>query len=158
MAPPQRRQTERRHKSTHPWLTLHGRRRQHRRLGESGSASTPLDWHPPHLLAIILAILILCLADAHNTLQLLVSGAQEINLLMDFLIRKDPRLFLMVKLGITGACLVVLVAYQHFVIFNRLRIRHILYSIFGLYLGLIGYELAIWPGQHLAFFLIPMQG
>jgi hypothetical protein len=154
----QRRQTERRRALSHPWLSLHslrGRRRRHRRH-DALNLNLPLDWHQPHLLFITLATLILCLADALNTLQLLLWGAREVNLLMDTLIEKDARLFLMVKLGMTGACLIVLVAYQHFVLFNRLRIRHILYSIFGLYLGLIAYELAIWPGRHLAIFLVPM--
>lgn len=154
--PQQRRQIERRRALSHPWFSLHslrGRRRYHRR---HEALELPLDWHQPHLLFVTLATLILCLADAHNTLQLMLWGAREVNVLMDALIEKGTRLFLMIKLGMTGTCLIVLVAYQHFVLFNRLRIRHILYSIFCLYLGLIAYELAIWPGQHLAIFLVPM--
>jgi hypothetical protein len=150
---------DRRRRLSHPWLNLHslrGRRRRHRREADGANPDLPLDWHQPHLLFITLAILLLCGADAHNTLQLLLWGAREINLLMALLIEEDPRLFLAVKLAMTGTCLIVLVAYQHFVVFNRLRIRHVLYSIFGLYLGLIAYELAIWPGRHLAIFVIPM--
>lgn len=155
----QYRVAERRRPLSHPWLNLHslrGRRRRHRRGVDGDNSELPLDWHQSHLLFITLAILLLCSADAHNTLQLLLRGARELNLLMDLLIGEDPRLFLMVKLGLTGAGLIVLVAYQHFVLFRRLRIRHVLYSIFALYLGLIAYEIAIWPGQHLAIFVVPM--
>lgn len=155
----QYRVADRRRPISHPWLNLHslrGRRRRHRRGADERDPNLPLDWHQPHLLFVALAILLLCGADAHNTLQLLLWGAREVNVLMDVLIEKDPRLFLMVKLGLTGASLIVLVAYQHFALFSRLRIRHVLYSIFGLYLGLIAYELAIWPGHHLAIFVVPM--
>ena len=150
---------ERRRRLSHPWLNLHGlrgRRRCHRRQSDRANPDLALDWHPPHLLFVVLAILLLCAADANNTLQLLLWGAREINLLMELLIDTGPRVFLAVKLLTTGACLVVLVAYEHFVLFRRLRIRHVLYSVFGLYVGLIAYELAMWPGHRLAIFLVPM--
>jgi len=155
----QGRLAERRRRLSHPCFNLHGlrgRRRGHRRLSDRANPDLALDWHPPHLLFIVLAILLLCAADANNTLQLLLWGAREINILMAVLIDAGPRLFLSVKLLMTGVCLVVLVAYERTVLFRRLRIRHVLYSLFGLYVGLIAYELALWPGHRLAIFLVPM--
>ncbi len=156
----QRYETDRRQKLAHPWLNMHslrGRRRHHRREGDSGHPALPLDWHQPHLLFITLAILVLCFADAHNTLQLLRKGAVEINHFMNILIREGEGLFMTVKLALTAVCLIILVSYHHITLFNLIRIRHVIYSIFAMYAGLIGYELAIWPGKEIPFILIPMQ-
>jgi hypothetical protein len=149
---------ERRQKRVHPWLNIHslsGRRRQHRREADMNNPALHLDWHQPHLLYITLAILFLCFADANNTLQLLWDGALEVNPIMDTLIRKSATLFIAVKLGLTAVCMIILVSYHHFTLLNRIRIRHVIYSIFGMYMGLIGYELAIWPGTGVPFLLIP---
>ncbi len=99
--------------------------------------------------------MMLCAADAHNTLQLLQLGAKEINSFMDYLIRRDIELFVRVKLGMTATCLVVLVGYQHIALFQLVRIRHILYAILTFYTGLISYEVAIWPGPYIPFIFIP---
>lgn len=151
---------DRRQKQAHPWLNIHclsGRRRRHRRDDDSINPDIPLDWHHPHLLYITLAILFLCFADAHNTLQLLWEGAMETNLLMDAIINKSTALFIAVKLGMTAVCLVILVGYHHHTILNRIRVRYCIYMIFAFYMGLIGYELSIWPGEGIPFFLIPIE-
>jgi len=149
---------DRRQTQTHPWLNIHslrGRRRQHRRESDSYNPALASDWHQPHLLFITLATLLLCFADAHNTLQLLWEGAVEMNGFMDSLISKSAVLFMAVKLSLTAICLIVLVSYHHFTIFNRIRIRHLLYSVFSIYVGLIAYEMAIWPGAGIPLILIP---
>lgn len=156
----QREGIDRRQKLAHPWFNIHclsGRRRRHRRTADANNPLLALDWHQPHLLYITLAILFLCFADAHNTLQLLLDGAIEANLFMDTLIRKSETLFMAVKLGLTAVCMVILVSYHHFTLLNRIRVRHVIYSIFGMYMGLIGYELAIWPGSGVPFILIPVE-
>lgn len=154
----QRYNVERRQTQTHPWLNIHclrGRRRRYRRVSDAHNPALSLDWHPSHLLLITLATLFLSFADAHNTLQLLWDGAVEINGFMDTLIHKSATLFIGVKLGLTAVCLIVLVGYQHFTFLNRIRVRYLLYSVFSIYVGLIGYELAIWPGHGIPLILIP---
>jgi len=148
---------DRRQKQAHPWFNIHclrGRRRAYRRVADTNNPSLTLDWHQPHLLYITLAILFLCFVDAHNTLQLLQQGAEEANFFMDTLIRRSMVLFLAVKLGLTAVCMLVLVSYHHIMLFNLIRIRHVIYSIFGVYIGLIGYEIVIWPGPGVPFLLI----
>ena len=154
----QRFNDDRRQTMAHPWLNIHclrGRRRQHRRESDTYNPSLVLDWHQSHLLYITLATLFLCFADAHNTLQLLMDGAIEMNGVMDSLINKSATLFMGVKLGLTAICLIVLVSYHHFTVLNRIQVRHVLYTVFTIYVGLISYELAIWPGQGIPFILIP---
>jgi len=154
----QRYNVERRQTQAHPWLNIHclrGRRRQYRRASDSYDPALILDWHHPHLLLVTLATFFLCIADAHNTLQLIMDGAVEVNGFMDMLIQKSAALFIGVKLGLTAVCLIVLVSYHHLTLLNRVRVRHLLYSVFSIYVVLIGYELAIWPGQGIPLILIP---
>lgn len=154
----QRFNDDRRQKKAHPWLNIHcltGRRRQYRRESDAYNPSLDLDWYQSHLLYITLATLFLCFADAHNTLQLLMDGAIEMNGIMDRLINKSATLFMEVKLGLTAVCLIVLVSYNHFTVLKRIRVRYVLYTIFTFYVGLIGYELTIWPGHGIPLFLIP---
>jgi small basic protein len=149
---------DRRQTHAHPLLNIHGlrgRRRQHRRGSDTSNPALNLDWHHPHLLYITLATLFLCFADAHNTLQLLWDGAVEVNGFMDMLIRKSATLFIGVKLGLTAICLVILVSHHHVTLLNRIRVRHLIYSVFSIYVVLIGYELSIWPGHGVPMILIP---
>jgi hypothetical protein len=155
---PRRYQLDRRQIQGHPWLNIHslrGRRRAHRRESDLYNPVLALDWHHSHLLYITLATLFLCFADAHNTLQLLLDGAVEVNGFMNTLIHKSVVLFIWVKLGLTAVCLIILVSYHHFTLLKRIRVRYLLYSVFSLYIGLIGYELAIWPGHGVPLVLIP---
>ena len=155
----QRYATDRRKKQAHPWRNIHclrGRRRRHRRLSDTANPYLTLDWHHPHLLYITLTILFLCFADAHNTLQLLAEGATEVNLFMDRLIHSSITLFMTVKMGMTAVCLVLLVSYHQCVLLKRFRVRHMIYSVLGLYVGLIAYQLAIWPGTGIPFILLPI--
>lgn len=149
-----------RRRQTSPFASLHalrGRRRRFRRAADAMNPELALDWHQPHLFGLTLGILVLCLADAHNTLQLLNYGAEELNIVMDYLIRQSVSAFVQVKLGLTALCLVVLVAHQHVALFALVRIRHVLYTIFALYVALIGYQIAIWPGDGEPFlFFLPM--
>lgn len=150
--------SERRKKRTSPFSSLHGlrgRRRHFRRAADETNPDLALDWHSPHLLAVTLAILVLCLADAHNTLQLMSLGAEELNIFMDYLIQNSVSTFIQVKLGLTALGVVVLVAYQHIALFERIRIRHVLYTILAIYVALVSYELAIWPGPGVPFIFIP---
>lgn len=150
---------DRRRQLTHPWFNLHGlrgRRQNHRREIDKQNPAMALDWHHPHLLFVTLATLVLCFADAHNTMQLIWKGAVEINHFMDLLIREDSALFMAVKMALTGISLVILVSYHHVTLFNLIRIRHVIYSIFAMYVGLIGYEIYIWPGTDTVFIFLPI--
>lgn len=135
---------------------LRGRRRHFRRESDRVNPHLSLDWHAPRLLALTIAIMLLSLADAHNTLQLMRHGAQEVNLLMDYLIRRNIDSFVQVKLGLTALGLIVLVAYHNVALFERFKIRHVLYTIFAFYVALVGYEMLIWPGPNspLIFLLV----
>lgn len=104
----ERRLNERRSHSF--WSFAYGsfrpRRRQGRRDGDHERVF--LDWHEPRVLYLVLAVVLMSCTDALFTLNLLASGAQEINVLMDALITHDVQTFLAVKIGSTGVSAVLL--------------------------------------------------
>src|SRR3569832_2620237 len=64
---------------------LRGRRRLFRRESDRSNPQLTLDWHVPRLLVLTLAIMVLCLADAHNLLFLLWFGVLVVFFLLVFL-------------------------------------------------------------------------
>jgi hypothetical protein len=59
-------------------------------------------------LYLVLAIVLMCCADALFTLNLMAIGAEEMNVLMGALIAQDVERFLVVKIGVTSICVVLL--------------------------------------------------
>jgi hypothetical protein len=113
------------------------RRRGGRRAGEH---HLPIDWHEPYLLFLALTILLLSVADAFLTLTLIVSGAREANPFLAFVLRDHPELFAVVKMGLTGAGVVVLVAVARSRLFRIMRAGFVLQGLFVAYVALIAYE------------------
>ncbi len=104
----ERRASERRSHSV--WSFTYGSFRPRRRLGrrDGDDERIYLDWHEPRVLYLVLAILLMCCADALFTLNLMAIGAQEMNALMGALIAQDVERFLVVKIGVTSISVVLL--------------------------------------------------
>lgn len=113
------------------------RRRGGRRRGEMHSL---VDWHEPHLLALSLMILLLSVTDAFLTLTLMTHGATEANPLLAYVLTEMPELFAGVKLLLTGAGILVLVALARVRVFRIIRVSAIMHAFFAAYLALICYE------------------
>jgi hypothetical protein len=135
------------------FYSMVGRRRQPRRL-EDGSVPS-VDTHPPIYLLITMLIMALCIADAFNTLQLLSDGAEELNPVMDVLIRNNIQLFIIAKFALTGLGLLVLVGYRDSTFIIKLKSRHILYGVFAMYATLIVYQSALLP-DHIFGLVLPI--
>ena len=112
------------------------RRRGGRRAGEQ---HLPIDWHEPYLLFLSLTILLLSFADAFITLTLIMGGAREANPLLAYILRDHPEWFATVKMGLTGAGVLMLVAMARWRLF-RMRVGLMLQGIFVAYVALIAYE------------------
>jgi hypothetical protein len=126
------------------WSVIYGsfnprRRTPPRRLDESRFHS--LDWHSAHLLAAAVTILLLSVADAFLTLVLLQGGAREVNPLMAVLIYRDVAMFAALKVGMTSACIILMVITARYRFMRLLRVGWLLYAIVIAYVSLIGYEL-----------------
>ncbi len=113
------------------------RRRAGRRADEQ---HLPVDWHEPYLLFLALTILLLSVADAFLTLTLIMGGAQEANPLLAFILRDHPELFAVLKMGLTGSGVLVLVAVARSRLFRIMRVGIVLQGIFVAYVALIAYE------------------
>jgi len=138
---------ERRHRVW--WSALYGsfnprRRSSPRRLGDSSFHA--LDWHSPHLLAVALGIVLLSVVDAFLTLALLQGGAIEVNPIMAVLIYRSVAMFATLKMGMTGAGVILMVFLAHYRFMRLLRVEWALYGVLLGYAGLIGYEIWMLKG------------
>jgi len=128
------------------WSIVYGsfnprRRRPPRRLGDSRFQA--LDWHGAHLLAVSIGILVLNVADAFLTVELLSRGAIEANPVMAALIQGNPTLFASIKMAMTGVSVLLLVILGCYRFMRVLRVELILYGVLIAYLVLIGHEISM---------------
>lgn len=115
------------------------RRSPARRQGDSRFHS--LDWHSSHLLAVAIGILLLSVADAFMTLLLLQAGAGEVNPIMAALIYRSVAAFTAMKMGMTGAGVLLMVTLARYRFMRLLRVEWALYGVLMGYATLIGYEI-----------------
>ena len=71
------------------------------------------DRYKPNLFRVIVAILVLSVADAILTVNLIGLGAIEINPVMDYYLKLGPHTFLAVKYVLTSLSLFILVIYSN---------------------------------------------
>jgi hypothetical protein len=113
------------------------RRRRVRR--EEDAENAFLDWHPPRLLWAASAVLLLSLLDGIFTVRLIGAGVQEINPLMDVLLKGDAAGFALAKWFLTALGVIALVAAAHAKVFGRFRGEAILLAMLAGYLLLVLY-------------------
>jgi hypothetical protein len=127
------------------WSLVYGnlrpRRRAPRRAGDR-SRFVP-DWHPPSLLYLVIAIMLLSAADAVLTLNLIALGAREVNPVMAGLVEGDPALFALAKMSLTGLGVTVLVVRAYTPLFGCIPVRWVLRILLLGYAVLVAYELAL---------------
>ena len=102
-----------------------------------------IDWYHPWWLAIATLILGLCAGDAVLTVVLINHGAYELNPLLAPLIGGSGALFVAVKVGLTGASVVLLTLLSRIKAFGRMPVALFLYAVLAGYGVLITYELCL---------------
>lgn len=127
------------------WSLMYGGMRPRRRDGRrtADHVRPIIDWHGPGLFASATLVLVLCVADALLTLQLLSSGAVEANPVMALYTQGDGHRFAALKLLLTGVGLLVLVAMARFRVFRIMRVATLVHGILAGYLVLVAYELLL---------------
>jgi hypothetical protein len=131
------------------WSVFYGsfnprRRAPPRRLDDSRFHS--LDWHSAHLLAVAIGILLLCVADAFMTVVLLQDGAYEVNPIMAALIYRSVALFAALKMGLTGAGIILMVILAQYRFLRLMRVEWALYGVLIAYASLFTYEIWMLKG------------
>lgn len=123
-------------------LTRKGRRLGPRRMNDRVTYGYADRYDPASVLTLITALL-LSIADAFFTLQLVSRGAREVNPVMDFFLQLGPMPFLLAKYLITGSSLVFFLAHKHRPFFGGLTGRHLLMAVPFIYTLVILWELAL---------------
>jgi Domain of unknown function (DUF5658) len=121
--------------------SLNPRRLGPRRAGEVSLAA--VDWHDAWWLAIATLILALCASDAALTVVLISRGAYELNPFLVPLMSGSGLLFVVVKVGLTGAGVVLLTLLARAKAFGRLPVALLLYGVLVGYGVLVAYELRL---------------
>lgn len=111
-----------------------GRRAGDRRGGES--TNIYVDRYGAGLVAVMVAIAVLCALDAVLTLLYLQKGGTEANPVMAEVIEWGPRIFIVVKCGITNLGLLVLCLHKNF-----RYVRGVITAILGVYTALLVYHM-----------------
>ena len=134
---------ERRRRSIGAYLhgAVHPRRRAGRRLPDR--LYPIIDWHHPRVLALVLAILSLCVADGVLTVVLLQQGAVEINPVMNLFLPESLGAFAAAKLSLTAFGMVVLVAASQMRLLRLIPGEVVLYCVLATYAVLVRYEISL---------------
>jgi hypothetical protein len=128
----------------------HGALQPRRRSGRRAADSTYpiIDWHSPRVFALVLGILLLCVADGTLTVMLLANGAVELNPVMAWFVPHSLGWFAAVKLSLTATGVAVLVACSRMKLFRAVSGELMLAVILAGYGILVGYELALLRQVH----------
>jgi hypothetical protein len=122
------------------WHSSFARRRRGPRRG-TDRHPVMTDWYEPQWLGTAIIILLLSVADALLTLELVRHGATEANPLMAPLVYGSGRGFALWKLGLTSLGVVTLTLLARWRFLGRIAVGGILYVVLCGYLVLVGYEL-----------------
>jgi hypothetical protein len=123
----------------------HGARYPRRRASRRAADATYpiIDWHSPRIFASVLLILVLCVTDGVLTVMLLANGATEANPFMARFVPHSLGWFAAVKLSLTAAGVLVLVACSRMRLFRAVSGEALLAAILFGYVVLVAYELAL---------------
>jgi Domain of unknown function (DUF5658) len=118
---------------------LNPRRRAGRR--DSDRIYPIIDWHSSRVFALILMILLLCVADGVLTIVLMSYGAVEANPVMALFVPHELGWFAAVKLMLTAGGMIVLTICSRMRVFRTVPGEVLLYAVLAGYVALIVYEL-----------------
>jgi Domain of unknown function (DUF5658) len=128
------------------WAFLYGsvrprRRYIGRRTDDGGFQAT--DWHGAHLWAVSVGILILSVVDAFLTVTLMSGGAIEVNPIMAAVMGHDIGAFAILKIAMTGVCVMLMVFLARYRFMRVVRVEVLLYGVLLTYLFLVGHEMGM---------------
>jgi len=118
---------------------VNGRRHRGRRRDET--AETGVDQYEPGLGLLAVAVFLLSCLDAAFTLALVRGDlGVELNPVMRALIARDTQLFINLKIVLTGAGILFLVALADARFMRLIRVRVVMYGLLLVYSTIVSYE------------------
>ena len=136
---------DRRRQPTSPFsmASLRGSRKSVRRL-EDRHVHYYVDLYSRADGLLFTCILLLSVADAFFTLELIGRGLSEYNVVMDYYLRQSPLSFFLIKYALTAFGLLCLLLHKNYPLFRgRFSVRAILIGVAIMYCLLIAYELVL---------------
>lgn len=122
------------------FLLSGGRRTQGRRYEDRQRVNCFDRYRQSHF-GLIVLILFFSVMDALLTLELIHRGAVELNPIMAYYLEFDPRIFLLVKYGLTSAGVLILLLFNGFVLRTlRIRVATLLYLVLAAFLGVFSWQ------------------
>ncbi|HET8701189.1 MAG TPA: DUF5658 family protein [Nitrococcus sp.] len=118
-----------------------GRRRCPRRAGERDHGYT--DVYGSGVMASVAVVMGGCVLDALLTLYLLDNGATEANPFMATVLTLGMGEFILIKVAATSIALLLLAIHHGFLLYRRLRVRHIMVGLAAGYVALLLYQLEL---------------
>jgi len=127
------------------WAFLYGSIRPRRRLGRrtDDGRFQATDWHGAHLWAVSVGILILSVVDAFLTVTLMSGGAIEANPVMAAVMGHDIGTFAILKIAMTGVCVMLMVFLARYRFMRVVRVEVLLYGVLLTYIFLVGHEMGM---------------
>jgi hypothetical protein len=119
---------------------LRGRRHRARRVDDPHTML--LDAHEPSVFFFGITLMVLCVADAFFTLQMLATGAAELNPFMRRLIEWNVTGFVLIKFALTAIGIILLVFASRAVVWCGIRVHALLIVHVAIYACLVCYEIA----------------
>lgn len=102
-----------------------------------------VDQYGWHLVACVIAIVLLSATDAFLTMNILAGGGAELNHFMAALIEQGMQQFVFTKLALTSLAVIMLTIHHEAKLCAGFRCRHLIYLFLFGYVCLIGYELLL---------------
>ena len=128
------------------WAFFYGsirpRRRRVGRRTDDGRFQ-PTDWHGAHLWAASVSILILSVVDAFLTVTLMAGGAVEVNPVMAAVMGHDIGVFAILKIAMTGGCVMLMVFLARYRFMRVIRVELLLYGVLLTYVFLVAHEMGM---------------
>jgi hypothetical protein len=147
VSPGKRSGQDRRVRQTSPFSldSLRGSRKIIRRAADQ-SVHYYVDIYSHDEGLLFIFILLLSVADAFLTIELISDGMSELNVVMDYFLRLGSLPFVLVKYLLTATGLVCLLLHKNYPIFRGwLSIRTVMVIVAVMYCALVAYELMLLP-------------
>ena len=119
---------------------LRGRRHEARRADDPHTLL--LDAHEPGVFFFGITLMVLCVADAFFTLQMLATGATELNPFMRKLIEWNVTVFILTKVALTAVGIILLAFASRVVVWLGICVHTMLIGHVAIYACLVCYEIA----------------
>ena len=123
--------------------SFYRKRRNTLRRDSDDMSNVYVDTHEPKLWYLALGLMLLSVLDAFFTTILIQNGSEELNPVLDFLLKIDLSFFLAAKFFVTGSVIVFFVLHKHHRFLDTVNCYQLLVASVFIYTVLICYQFSM---------------